>query len=263
MLIYKSFFRNKTTKNYLIIYTIILFIFFILNFTKNILIEKENISYNGSFIEINSNDVSNLKNIKNIQVIKETIVIKENNLDKIYLISDDKLQNNEIFINENFKDNKNIILNNEEFIVKDYIKDNENFIYISKFSYDKLKNDNEFRIIVTLKKWHDVDKTILNIKKYYNDVTTHYYLNNDNYSLFIKIIDVFLSLLILLFVIVFVVTSFHIIEDENVKNKIYYKLGYKKISLKIFNIKKIFLLILISFVLSLSIFCLILLIIKR
>ena len=57
-----------------------------------------------------------------------------------------------------------------------------------------------------------------------------------------------------LFGIVLVITCFNIIQDENKKNIIYYRVGYKKIILKLFNLLKIILLIILSIIFAFIIF---------
>ena len=112
------------------------------------------------------------------------------------------------------------------------------------------KNETETNLII-LNRW----------KKQYNDAM--YQLNkifepsnvrpflcagDSRYEAFITISYVFIWVLIVLFGIVLVITCFNIIQDEKKKNVIYYRIGYRKITLKIFNLIKIISLIIISII---------------
>ena len=67
MLILKSFFRRKTTKNYIIIFTSIYFIMFILLLFKGYYIGLNNIANKNSYIYIdNEQDFEILKNFKDM-----------------------------------------------------------------------------------------------------------------------------------------------------------------------------------------------------
>lgn len=258
MLIYKSFLRKKTTKIYIIIYSLISLSLILLIFTKNILINKENESYRGSFFEIKNFDISKLNNKKNIDNIEQAVSIIDNtNLAHIY-ISDNELKDNEIIISSKLKEEINI---NDEveiefnkktinFIVKDYFEEIKYpyLMYISSKVYNECSNSLNKRHIITLRNWLNWQNDEDNFRKTYGEenVIPHSYKNNTNYTNFITIVNIFIIVLIILFVIVLIVTNFNIIQDENKKNVIYYKIGYNKYILKMYNLFKILFLLFIS-----------------
>ncbi len=266
MLILKSFIRKKTSKTYFIIYTLILSALFLLFYVHYSLDEKENDLYYGSFIEIKDEDISNAKDIKEIKEIKKAIKISEFDDSQYYFLydSDYNLVNNRVIISNDYREDIKIndILdiegdNNKYQFVVDSFNDKRNSlnkIYVSKEMYNEMlkKNEKETNLII-LNRW----------KRQYNDVM--YQLNkifdpsnvrpflcagDSRYEAFITISYVFIWVLIVLFGIVLVITCFNIIQDEEKKNNIYYRIGYRRITLKIFNLMKIFLLILLSIIMA-------------
>ena len=261
MLIFKSFLRKKTTKTYLLIYTIILSTLFTLFITKNIMMELENNNYNGSFIEIEDDGNININKLDNIDKIYHAIYIEEN-YDKVFFINDDSynLKNNEIIIPIKYQKEMKIndeldfeIANNTyKFIVKDFLNSkNDNVFMISNNIIKENDNLNKSYLLV-LKNWLKKDKTFNEIRDNYKNVniSSYFYTSNDSYTTFITIINIFLSILIFLFVIILMITCFNIIQDEKKKNEIYYKLGYLKKNLKKYNLLKIICLISIALIIS-------------
>lgn len=98
-MIYKSFIRKKTTKIYLFIDILILTIFAILILGKNHYLKLYNENYQNSFLAVpyNTDNYTQLKEIKNI--LKIEIGVMEDN---IFLISNSKLQENEIILPTSF-----------------------------------------------------------------------------------------------------------------------------------------------------------------
>ena len=261
MLIFKSFLRKKTTKTYLLIYTIILSTLFILLITKNVMIELENNNYNGSFIEIEDKDNIKINGLNNIDKIYHAISIKEG-YNKIFLISDESydLKNNEIIIPIKYKeeikvgDNFELELGNNSynFIVKNYSNSkNNNFLIVSPNVITE-NNDLDNSYLLTLKNWLKKDPTLDEIRDKYKDynITSYFYTSNESYTTFITIINILLSVLALLFGIILIVTCFNIVQDEKKKNEIYYKLGYLKTKLQRYNVIKITSLIGLSLIFS-------------
>ena len=270
MLILKSFIRKKTTKTYFMIYTLILSALFLLFYVHYSLDEKENDLYYGSFIEIKDEDISKAKDIKEIKEIKRAIKINEFDDTQYYFLynSDYNLVNNRIMISNDYREDIKIndILdidgdNNTYQFVVDRFNDEKNSlnkIYISKEMYNEmLKNNEKETNLIILNRW----------KKQYNDamyqlnkifdpsnVRPTVYAGDSRYEAFITTSYVFIWVLIVLFGIVLVITCFNIIQDENKKNIIYYRVGYKKIILKLFNLLKIILLITTSIIFAFIIF---------
>lgn len=261
MLIFKSFLRKKTTKTYLLIYTIILSTLFTLFITKNIMVELENNNYNGSFIEIEDDGSININKLDNIDKIYHAVYIKEN-YNKVFFINDDSynLKNNEIIIPIKYQKEMQVndeleleIANNTyKFIVKDFLNSKNDNVFIVSSNIIKENDNLDKSYLLVLKNWLKKDKTFDEIRDNYKNVniSSYFYTSNDSYTTFITIINILLSILIFLFAIILIVTCFNIIQDEKKKNDIYYKLGYLKTNLKKYNLFKIICLISIALIIS-------------
>ena len=271
MLIFKSFFRKKTTKVYFVVYALIILGLILLVFTRNVLINKENESYKGSFLEIKNFDESKLKSKKNIDNITKALSIQNKMTVSYILIPDDSLKRNETIISSKFKEqvklndeieieneinNEIITLNISGFSEEIY---NEYIMYISSELFNKYNNSDSERYIITFKSWLNYDDEISEFRKIFSaeNVFPHYYKGNGEYRDYITVVNVLLIVLIILFAIVLIVTNFNIIQDENKKNIIYYRIGYNKYVLKLYNVSKIILLILSSTIFSGIVFYLI------
>ena len=261
MLIFKSFLRKKTTKIYLLIYTIILSTLFTLFIAKNIMVELENNNYNGSFIEIEDDGSININKLDNIDKIYHAVYIKEN-YNKVFFINDDSynLKNNEIIIPIKYQKEMQVndeleleIANNTyKFIVKDFLNSKNDNVFIVSSNIIKENDNLDKSYLLVLKNWLKKDKTFDEIRDNYKNVniSSYFYTSNDSYTTFITIINILLSILIFLFAIILIVTCFNIIQDEKKKNDIYYKLGYLKANLKKYNLLKIICLISIALIIS-------------
>lgn len=261
MLIFKSFLRKKTTKTYLLIYTIILSTLFTLFITKNIMVELENNNYNGSFIEIEDDGSININKLDNIDKIYHAVYIKEN-YNKVFFINDNSynLKNNEIIIPIKYQKEMQVndeleleIANNTyKFIVKDFLNSKNDNVFVVSSNIIKENDNLDKSYLLVLKNWLKKDKTFDEIRDNYKNVniSSYFYTSNDSYTTFITIINILLSILIFLFAIILIVTCFNIIQDEKKKNDIYYKLGYLKANLKKYNLLKIICLISIALIIS-------------
>ena len=261
MLIFKSFLRKKTTKTYLLIYTIILSTLFTLFITKNIMVELENNNYNGSFIEIEDDGSININKLDNIDKIYHAVYIKEN-YNKVFFINDDSynLKNNEIIIPIKYQKEMQVndeleleIANNTyKFIVKDFLNSKNDNVFVVSSNIIKENDNLDKSYLLVLKNWLKKDKTFDEIRDNYKNVniSSYFYTSSDSYTTFITIINILLSILIFLFAIILIVTCFNIIQDEKKKNDIYYKLGYLKTNLKKYNLFKIICLISIALIIS-------------
>ena len=262
MLIFKSFLRKKTTKTYLLIYTIILSTLFTLFIAKNIMVELENNNYNGSFIEIEDDGSININKLDNIDKIYHAVYIKEN-YNKVFFINDNSynLKNNEIIIPIKYQKEMQVndeleleIANNTyKFIVKDFLNSKNDNVFVVSSNIIKENDNLDKSYLLVLKNWLKKDKTFDEISDNYKNVniSSYFYTSNDSYTTFITIITILLSILIFLFAIILMVTCFNIIQDEKKKNEIYYKLGYSKKKILKFNSIKIIILVMLSFSIAL------------
>lgn len=269
MLIFKSFFRKKTTKNYFIIYSFILLSLFIILFGKEIINNKYNNLYDGSFIVVNDNDYEKIKDIKGIDKVYQALQIKLGNreFEYVYFISNNDLKDTEIIVADELKkENESYIsldLPNDyyDFDIKEYSNDIDNRVifYISNNLYNEFKKDGKLVYIFTLKNWSENKLVDSQLSKQIgiNNYIHYNHGSNNNYDNYIGILNVLLVLIIILFVIVFILTSYNTIQDEEKKNNMYYKLGYNKYILKLYNVFKIIILIVSSTIFSGIIFYLI------
>lgn len=260
MLIYKSFFRKRTTRIYLIIYTLIILIICLLLSVRTILEKKQQELYYGSNILISVNDIEKIENIKNIDKIYKAINVTIEDYNEMIMIYDEKykLDNHHIVIpniyKEQFKinDTINIYINNNriELVIKDYddIIGNSDIVYVSEYIIEAYTNTQDSLYLITLKDWEKEDNVIKELNKIDNITDINIRINNssNSYTTFIKILNVMLIVIMILFVVVLLITSFNIIEDEKKKNLVYYKIGYRKNKLKVYNFVKICLLIVLA-----------------
>lgn len=262
MLIFKSFFRKKTTKNYLIIYSFIILAIFVLIFGKEIINNKYNDLYNGSFITVNEKDYAKIKDINGIDKSYEALQINvdERLYNYVYLIKNELLKDDEIIIAEESKNEEQNVIEMElqekyyVFNIKDYSKEinNRNIIYVSKNIYESIKPNGKMVYIFTLKNWIESKKidSIISKKIGVSNYIHYDRGTNNNYEKYLSVLNVLLFTLIVLFIIVLIFTSYNSIQDENKKNIIYYRIGYNKRKLKIYNFAKIFMLLLLSSIIA-------------
>lgn len=260
MLIYKSFFRKRTTRIYLIIYTLIILIICLLLSVRTILEKKQQELYYGSNILISVNDIEKIENIKNIDKIYKAINVTIGDYNEMIMIYDEKykVDNHYIVIpniyKEQFKinDTINIYINNNriELVIKDYddIIGNSDIVYVSEYIIEAYTNTQDNLYLITLKDWEKEDNVIKELNKIDNITDINIRKNNssNSYTTFIKILNVMLIVIMILFIVVLLITSFNIIEDEKKKNLVYYKIGYRKNKLKVYNFVKICLLIVLA-----------------
>lgn len=265
MLIYKSFFRKKTTRIYFVIYSLIILVIGLLLSARVILENKERELHYGSHILITANKLVKLNNLKNIDKVYDAIIVKIDNYNEMIVIYDEKYDEKENRIimpkiyKEQFKvkDILKVEVNNKEIelIIDGYddINGNNDIVYGSDNIIKKYSKVQERLYVITLKDWKEKENVINELKKLddISDIKIRNYNSINSYLTFISIINVMLIVLIILFVIVLMITCFNIVEDENKKNEIYYKVGYRKNKLKIYNFIKILLLILFASSLSL------------
>lgn len=257
MLIYKSFFRKKTTKIYLVIYSLIILVIGLLLSSKMILSEKQQELYYGSNILIYINEIEKLNNVKNIDKIYKAIRVNVDGYNEMVMVYDEKynVDNYDIVIpniyKEQFKINDIIKVNFNnmilEFVVKEYdnMIGNNDILYVSGDVIEAYKKEQENSYLITLKDWNMEDETVKELNKMNNIKDMSIRINNssNSYTTFINILNVMLIVIMVLFIIVLVITSFNIIEEENKKNLIYYKIGYRNKILKFYNLKKILMLL--------------------
>lgn len=258
-MILKSFFRNKTTKIYLLIFILIFTVFGIVLLGKNKYVEKINQDYSESFIYISSNSEINLTDIDGILEFKKAIT--DGRFVYTYNIEKNIAENEVIIPNmlkNSFKINDFMELNlgntNNSLIVKDYYENVSvtPIIYINKASLEQLIiSSGKFSYILKIREWNkhkEICKKLVNA--YHIDPTVHS-LSKSNLDLSqnVKNFSTYSYIIIGIFILVSIFTVYNIISDGKKKNYIYRSLGYTKTKILlnlIFNITSLFLLSLIG-----------------
>ena len=260
MLVYISFIRKKITKIYLLIYTLLLIALFVLLFASKNFEILENNTYDGSFIEVKSDNIAELKKIKNIKDYFLALKLKDG-FEEIYLIGNNELTENEIILPNHFQNSLSkeetieLELNKTyEFNIKNFDSNKNNFSFVNVASQvieDNKSFSNSY--IIILNNWLKKDKTIKKLEDKYgiDNVVFHSHSSSENYETYINIVKVLILVLLFIFIIILLTTCFNIIQDEHKKNDLYYKLGYSKKKILKFNLIKIIILIILSFVIAL------------
>ena len=263
MLIYKSFFRKKTTHIYFIVYTLIIFVICLLLSAKNILEIKDKELHYGSYLLIQTDNIDRVNDNKNVSKVYEALEVKvDNDYYSLVLINNEeyKIKGNNaiispIYMNE-YKENDKIIItiDSHQIELNEYSYDSKkgynDVIFVSNELVQQYKSN---KYLITLKDWNKKQDIISFLND--NDIETIYVresMENNSIQTFITIINISMIVLIILFCIILVITSLNIVEDENKKNSIYSKIGYGKQKLKIYNFTKIILLIVLSSAVSIT-----------
>lgn len=258
MVLLKSFFRKKNTRIYFIIFVIISSVFLIVFYTQNYFIKMTNQNYKSSFLYFLSNKMSHNEIITfdNISSTYCSYTGEFNNYE--YILSTNKLTNVEISKEEiilpntyqfDFKENDEISLiikeKNYTFRVKDFFE-TKGFPYLFLINEDFLKsileNEDKVTYVVDLKNWAYKDETIQKIKEKFNPVSFSYHIvsqQNINFDRLIIVFNIFLTIIFIIFALIFVITCFNVVSDEKINNKLYYLLGYSKTRISLIMLIKI------------------------
>lgn len=225
-IIYKSFYRKKNIRNYILIITCLMITITLCLVFRLYIVNVINSNYNKSFIYAkitNEEQLSLLKQIDNINEIRKCID------EDGYIVEDITVKSNQIYISSN----SDIIYNNNfEYIESDSLQ--SNVIVVSPTLFSTLEYDNGYYI--TLKNWMN-SSDIIDLM-FSNNIETdpHIYLNND-----IKLEDTYLYLnitimiLAVVFTLIYIFTIILIIVDQRKKNKILKVLGFSKKEIFKFN----------------------------
>lgn len=260
-MIYKGFCRKKSTKLYIIIYTLLIIGISVLILGRNYYISKENELHKNDFLLVENKTNIDLSKIPNIQDYNKSIYMNEYN---IVLLPSNNLKDNEIIISNNLSDkiidNEFMELNYAEKKLKlKVIEASEelkmNCILTSKDLLNKLykeKDSNYYAL--NLKNWLKYNKTIDILKNEY-EMPSLFYINSsdDNYTDTFNVITIFLILFLFIFIVVGLLTSFNIIRDEKRNNKLYKILGYSKVKIILITMYKLLLILILSVLIGLII----------
>ena len=266
MLILKSFFRRKTTRNYIIIFTSIYFIMFILLLFKGYYIGLNNDANKNSYIYIdNEQDFKILKRFKDIDNIEEGCLVNIDNQEYIF-IKDDSLKNNEIVVpsySEDLNVNDTLDFNygkySNLFVVKNKQEDKYNFRFYSVNSeqFNKIlgEEDSSLIKIFTLKNWLKSNSLLKNMNKEMigNTVIFNSRASMANFEGIINLLNVFIVLCIIVFIILLFLSIFNIYMNDKKNNFMYEVVGISKMKVWGYFILKIAILQLATGIVSLGI----------
>ena len=266
MLILKSFFRRKTTKNYIIIFTSIYFIMFILLLFKGYYIGLNNIANKNSYIYMdNEQDFEILKRFKDIDNIEDGCLVNIDNQEYIF-IKDDSLKNNEIIVpsySEDLNVNDTLDFNYGKylnlFVVKNKQEDKYNFRFYSVNSeqFNKIlgEEDSSLIKIFTLKNWLKSNSILMNMNKEMigNTVIFNSRAAMANFEGIINLLNVFIVLCIIVFIILLFLSIFNIYMNDKKNNFMYEVVGISKMKVWGYFILKIAILQLATGIVSLGI----------
>lgn len=266
MLILKSFFRRKTTRNYIIIFTSIYFIMFILLLFKGYYIGLNNIANKNSYIYMdNEQDFEILKRFKDIDNIEDGCLVNIDNQEYIF-IKDDSLKNNEIVVpnySEDLNVNDTLDFNygkySNLFVVKNKQEDNYNFRFYSVNSeqFNKIlgEEDSSLIKIFTLKNWLKSNSLLKNMNKEMigNTVIFNSRASMANFEGIINLLNVFIVLCIIVFIILLFLSIFNIYMNDKKNNFMYEVVGISKMKVWGYFILKIAILQLATVIVSLGI----------
>ena len=245
-MVFKSFFRKITTRIYIFIICLILFVLELLVFGQKYYINISNENYKGSYVLVNSKkDITEeLNKLHGIKKIYKGVME-----DEIILIANSKLQEKEIMIPEysEYKINDKIDLDigdkTYNLVVKDY-----SLIVNEKVLNEMLQNYKDYTYAIDLKNWANNSSFVnkLSSKFDIDMVDAVVKKNNIDYENIIFWFNVFIGLNIVLFIIVLGITIYNVLEDEKKDILMYKALGFNKKKIIKLNIQKLLLLLIIA-----------------
>lgn len=266
MIILRSFFRKRTTRIYVLIFSLLLTVITAILLGKNYFLEYANNVYCGSYITLYaSEDITDaiLKQL-NISDVKKGLVYNIDN-DTIIIFDDKSLEGDEIitpkYIDDTLSDiSLDISGKSYDFHIADK-KGTNNYFFISDSLYLELANsyNSDYQYIIYLEDWFKVDKTIDNIRKNisYNvdkDIIT---FETKTINLDVKPIIIIFNIVTIIFISAFLITFALSIEnlllDEKKISYLYYCLGYSKKLVEIITIIKVLFLIVLAIIIPLLI----------
>lgn len=269
MLIYKSFFRKKTTKIYILIITFIFLGIGAFLVGRQHYIKEGNVNYEQSYIEFYAKlsdyeKIKNLYNVKdvNIGLYREITSSNRNYKDTFYI--NNQVNEGEIFT-DGYNENGFLTINNNNEMINFKIINNHNYNlkqpnYISQEDFDKLYQPNEYVAYrITTKNYFKREKTIKKIEETINyrkketyDGVDYYGIRDrsisksaiEMYEFYIMLFGLISIVLGIIFGIVLINTIINVIEDEKKVSNLLIHLGYnQKLTRKIKIHKILFLLV--------------------
>lgn len=201
-------------------------------------ITKGNEAYKESFLYFSSEKDINLSEENNIKRYNKAIYVNcNNNLTDVYVVNDEPIVNKD--------HNGTLECKVNDLSVKYSYLDEINIIRNEKLFELLSKNSEEYYYFIKLNNWFNVNKTSSELaKKYHVEIyEKEKSIDDNNYKSIIFIIELFIKILTILFVILFLTSIINIIIDERRNNKLYHMLGYSKLKIISMTTNKIILII--------------------
>lgn len=259
-MVHKSFLRDKKTKIYIIIFSFIFSIFFIITIGRREFLNEYNHNYENSFLYLeDSKSIADLKNNAMIKDVNEVI-----KADIYFLLMDESIENeNKIVLPSFFNKTYNLgdifsfNLNDEtyDFTISDFYDTEEitTKVYISKKDFNRLLLNNKSGHIVIINSWSNLDKVNNYIKNRCGVEPDAYITSTSNMDLTVSLhsFNIYALVIYVVFFIICIVSLYDISKDNKIKKNIYRSLGYSKKQIIIKNLLNIFLIFFISLIISL------------
>lgn len=273
MIFLKSFFRKKNIKIYISIFSIVITFILISLFIKMEYEKLANQNYENSYLEFEyfPNRENEIKKLNNINEVCQGISLVQEDQTYYYFKNENlNLSDFEISIEKNLIGEHSIgdkitfqVKNiNLDFIIKDTFENSSkyNVIYVNNKTYSYLEKvllPQKVIYRVNLKNWNKDIETSEKIEHSLDVDNVHTFIDkkeNINFEVIVYIFKFIILLFIIVFIIIFVITCIDMIKNEKKISFLYNCIGYTKMRRFYITFCKLFLLILISSVISIVLF---------
>lgn len=259
----KSFYRKRTSKIYLIVFTLIFLALYMIIFGKSYYREYINESFKGSYIKFDLSKDKIIPELEGVTNLQEVV-----NLNKYFLLSNSSfnLNNYEILISPFYDDNKmmetvkktlgelGIDTSLYTFKVSDEVNA-YNFFYVNPFTYnilDNQVNNDDNTYVGDLYDWINFEEFISKLEVELDTEINAYIVSTDilRYIDIYNGFNIFLYLLLSLFVILSIITIINVLMDEKKTNFLYRIIGYSNKQKRLIVISKLLSLLVVSLLLG-------------
>lgn len=259
----KSFYRKRTSKIYLIVFTLIFLALYMIIFGKSYYREYINESFKGSYIKFDLSKDKIIPELEGVTNLQEVV-----NLNKYFLLSNSSfnLNNYEILISPFYDDNKmmetvkktlgELGIDTSLYTFKFSDEVNAyNFFYVNPFTYDILDNqvnndDNTY--VGDLYDWINFEEFISKLEVELDTEINAYIVSTDilRYIDIYNGFNIFLYLLLFLFIVLSIITIINVLIDEKKTNFLYRIIGYSNKQKRLIVISKLLSLLVVSLLLG-------------
>lgn len=239
-MIYISFFKKKVTKIYLSIFLLLSIVFSSLFLARHCMIKKGNVAYENSYLYFNSSKNIDLSKEKNIKKYNKAIAIDcSNPLTNVFITKDTPI------LNDNYQNYIKCMIDNYTI---EYTMERSNNIIEDKNLFNYLSNkQNEYYYFISLNNWFKMKNSYKELSnKYQVEINVQENrIDSVDYKNVIVLFNIFINIVISLFIILSIISILNIIVDEKKNNTLYYSLGYSKRKICQITMNKIILILLI------------------